>query len=203
MLVVKANKKGIEQAVKILKSGGVIFYPTDTAYGLGGIFDSPAVTKRILKIKKRQDKKFTLVAANLAQVKKFFKLDPTAESLAEKHWPGPLSVVVSSRFAIRVPQNGVAQLLARRVGRPLIATSANITGRNNIYQVKKIIKEFSHQKQQPDLILASGTLKRVKPSTLVKVVRGRVEVLRVGPIKFKSQNSKVKIVNHKSKVINF
>ena len=74
MKVVKPNKPGIKQAVQILKRGGVVVYPTDTAYGLGGIYNSKKVITQILKIKKRKDEKFTLIASSLNQVKKFFKI---------------------------------------------------------------------------------------------------------------------------------
>ena len=71
MLVVKPNKIGVQQAVKVLRRGGVIVYPTDTAYALGGIFNLSEVTQEILKIKKRRAQKFTLVSSSLYQVQKF------------------------------------------------------------------------------------------------------------------------------------
>src|SRR3989344_2663155 len=103
MIVLTATLKDIAQAARVVRDGGVIVYPTDTAYALGGIFNSPSVIGRILQIKQRQDKKFTLLASSLQQVEKFFRLTAAQKKLAEKHWPGPLSLVVSGRFAVRVP----------------------------------------------------------------------------------------------------
>lgn len=180
MKIVKPNQAGISQAVEILKHGGVIVYPTDTAYALGGFFNSPKVIKRILKIKKRTDNKFTLIASSLSQVEKFFKLNRTQKQLAKKCWPGPLSIVVSSRFAVRVPDHKIAQNLAKAAGKPLIATSANLSGEQTLYSSDEIIKQFKNKKNQPNLILATGRLRKVKTSTIVQVRTNKIKILRQG-----------------------
>jgi len=183
MIIVKADKSGISSAVARLKKGQVVAYPTDTAYGLGGIFNSVKVTKDILRIKNRQDEKFTIVASSLYQVKKFFRLNQIEIELAKKFWPGPLSIVVSSRFAVRVPNSKIAIALCRRVGRPLIATSANISGQQSPYSAQEIIDQFTDKKNQPALILDAGRLKKIKTSTLVQVRADKIEVLRQGAVK--------------------
>ncbi|NUM25561.1 MAG: L-threonylcarbamoyladenylate synthase [Candidatus Buchananbacteria bacterium] len=183
MKVVKSDQSGISQAVKILKQGGVIVYPTDTAYALGGLFDSKRVTKNILRIKNRKDEKFTLIASSVNQAKTFFKLSGTNLKLAKKYWPGPLSIVVNGRFAVRVPANSIARRLALRAGRPLIATSANLSGGKNLYSAKAVIAEFQNQKYQPQLVIDAGNLPKIKPSTLVKVEGSQLEVIRIGLIK--------------------
>lgn len=183
MKIVKPTKAGILQAVKILKNHGVIIYPTDTAYALGGFFNSPKAIKKILQIKKRGDNKFTLVASSLNQVEKFFKLNKTQKDLAKKFWPGPLSLVVSKKFAVRVPKNKIAKDLAKLAGLPLIATSANISGRQTLYDIQKVIKEFQKTKNQPDLIIDSGRLKKIETSTIVSVVKKEIKILRAGAVK--------------------
>jgi L-threonylcarbamoyladenylate synthase len=183
MQLVKPDKPGIRAAVKVLRRGGVVAFPTDTAYGLGGVFDSLAVIRRVLRIKNRRDRKFTVVAADLAQVQKFFKLKPAELKLARQYWPGPLSLVVSPRLSVRVPGNKLTRDLAKLAGKPLIATSANRHGRPEIYSAAGVRREFAGQPDQPELILDGGRLKQVKPSTVVKVVRGRIVVLRAGTIK--------------------
>lgn len=196
MLVVKPNQLGIKKAIAALKKGGVIVYPTDTAYALGGIFNSPKVIKIVLKIKKRADPKFTLVAANLKQVEKIFKLNILEKKLAKKYWPGPLSIVVSSRFSVRVPKNKIARLLALKTGKPLIATSANLSGAKTPYDSQKIIKAFKSKKtpassakkadsarQEPDLILDFGRLPKKPVSTIIRVKNKKIEIIRQGGIK--------------------
>ncbi|MFA6410561.1 MAG: L-threonylcarbamoyladenylate synthase [Candidatus Buchananbacteria bacterium] len=185
MIISKPNQAGINQAIAILKKGGVVVYPTDTAYALGGIYKSKKVGNKILKIKNRTDKKFTLVAASLAQVNKYFKLNACQQALAKKYWPGSLSLVVSARFAVRVPKNYLAQILAKKSGQPLIATSANISGRVTIYDSQKVIKEFLGKKYQPDLILANGCLPKRKTSTIVQVFPKEIKIIRQGAVKIK------------------
>jgi len=183
MQIVAATNTGIKQAAAVLKTGGTIVYPTDTAYGLGGVFDSVKVVRKILAIKHRTDKKFVLVAADLAQVKKFFTLNRAAQKLAKKYWPGPVSLVVTKNYSVRVPDNIIARKLCRLIGKPLIATSANLAGQPAAYSLTKILKYFSGVKNQPDLIVSAGRLKKIKPSTVVKVKRNKVVVLRQGVIK--------------------
>lgn len=182
MEIVPATKTGIAKAVGVLRAGGVIAYPTDTAYALGGIFDSPAVTRKVLAIKGRQDRKFTLVAASLGQVEKFFKLSPAARKLARQYWPGPLSIVVSPRFAIRVPNELISRRLARFAGRPLVATSANRSGQPAAYNARAVQRAIGNQKNQPELVVNGGKLKPGVVSTVVRVSGGKVAVIRPGGV---------------------
>lgn len=169
----------LARAGRVLRRGGVIVYPTDTAYALGGRYDVGAVTRRVLDIKGRRDRKFTLVAASLAQVRRHFRLPPAALALARRSWPGPLSIVVSRRLAVRVPAYAVARRLAQLAGAPLIASSANRTGGRTPYRFSAVYGQFIGA--QPDLLLDGGTLPKRKPSTIVRVDgRGRVEVVRQG-----------------------
>ena len=177
------NPVNVRRAAAVLKQQGVIVYPTDTAYALGGVFDSPAVRRRILQIKQRRDEKFTLIAASLAQVQQFFTLNTMAKKLARKFWPGPLSIVVTKQFAVRVPKQALARSFARQAGRPLIATSANLSGSPAPYTVQAVLAQFKNKKNQPDLLLDAGRLKKVKPSTVVAIVDGQVRILRAGPVR--------------------
>ncbi|MEK7139675.1 MAG: L-threonylcarbamoyladenylate synthase [Patescibacteria group bacterium] len=183
MTIVQISAKQITLAAKILRAGGAVVYPTDTAYALGGRFDHLAVRKKIMQIKGRRDQKFTLIAASRQQVEQFFSLNVAQKKLAKQAWPGALSIVVSSRSAVRVPANSIARRLAQLAGAPLIATSANISGRPALYSARAVTKEFARRRHQPDLILDAGRLQKTKPSTIVKVVRGKVLVLRQGAVK--------------------
>ncbi|MBI5621710.1 L-threonylcarbamoyladenylate synthase [Candidatus Falkowbacteria bacterium] len=182
MLVVKNNQAGLKKAAAVLRAGGVALWPSDTTYILAGVFDNPAAIKKILQIKQRRSERFILIAASLAQVKKFFRFSAAQEQLAKKFWPGPLSIAIGSTFAVRVPADTAARDLAAAAGSPLIATSANRSGRPPRYSFNTASREFSRQKYQPDVALNAGQLPKVLPSTVVKVARGRVTVLRQGPI---------------------
>ena len=183
MKVVDNNSAGLKQIVELIKNGGVAVFPTDTSYGVGGVFDSPAVIDRILKIKKRRDKKFVVICSGLQEAKKVFVLDKIVRKLAQQYWPGPLSIAVGDCYAIRVPDNELVRKLVKMVGRPIIATSANLSGREPIYESKLVLNEFKNKKNQPDLLLDAGKLKKNPVSTLIQVKNGEIEVLRKGSLK--------------------
>lgn len=172
----------LRQAAAVIRRGGVVVYPTDTAYALGGRFDSRAVAKRVMAIKGRKDPKFTLVAGSSAQVQRFFSLNQKEKMLTRQHWPGSLSLVVSRRYAVRVPSDAISRRLALLAKSPLIATSANVMGQPNPYSAASVQRQFAHG-LQPDLVLDAGRLPKRKPSTVVSVDgRGRLRVIRAGAV---------------------
>lgn len=174
------TRLALQRARKILHQGGVIVYPTDTAYALGGVFNRPIVTKKIRKIKRRRDSKFTVIATSLAQAKRYFRLPPLARKLARQYWPGPVSIIVNPKLAVRVPDSYVARTLARLAGAPLIATSANRSGGSTPYTVRSVLRQLRGP-LYPDLILDGGRLPKRKPSTIVKVDgRGKLRIVRSG-----------------------
>lgn len=182
MIIVKPDTSGIKQAREVLKKGGVIIYPTDTAYALGGNFKSKKVQDKILKIKNRKDTRFTLICSSLYQVRTNFALTRNLLKLAKKYWPGPLSLAINDKYSFRVPDQVVARKLAAGLF-PLIATSANISGGQEMYDSKDLIKFFDSKKNQPDLLIDYGKIKKVKPSTIVKEEDGKLKIIRKGPIK--------------------
>ncbi|MFH0819048.1 MAG: L-threonylcarbamoyladenylate synthase [Patescibacteria group bacterium] len=178
-------QKQIDQAVGILKQGGIVIYPTDTAYAIGCKFKNRTGINKILRIKKRKDKKFTLIASSLYQVEKFFKLNSCQRKIAKKYWPGPVSIVVSNNFSVRVPKNNIARQLAKSAGEPIIATSLNISGEATIYNLEKIQytalqKKINHEQIE---IVDSGSLTKRKPSAIIQCfTNNKIKILRHGPI---------------------
>lgn len=170
----------LKQAVQVLHTGGIIVFPTDTAYGLGCDYQDQNAIQRILRVKGRTDIKFTVIAGSLEQVQKHFVLNSHALTLAQRYWPGPFSVVVNEQFAVRVPDNDIAREIALAYGSPLIATSANITKRAPLYALQEVQAELGAQ--NVDLWVNGGVLPERPPSTVVRVVGNRVEIIRQGAI---------------------
>lgn len=170
----------INKAIQILKKGGIVVYPTDTAYAIGCKFKDKKAIARIMKLKKRKDDKFTIIASSLAQVKKYFKLKACQIKIAKKYWPGPVSIVVSPKYSARVPNNKIARQLARGVGMPIIATSLNVSGQPAVYFLKngKILNRV-------DCVINIGKLKNKKPSTIAQCVNKKIKIIRHGPIRIK------------------
>ena len=122
----------IDKAVEILRSGGVIIFPTDTVWGMGVAADNPAAIKKFYKIKKREKNKPTaILVADWAQAEKLGEFDEETRQLAGRHWPGALTIVVPAKggetVGLRVPNHAVTQELCRQV-EGILAGSANFTG---------------------------------------------------------------------------
>jgi L-threonylcarbamoyladenylate synthase len=190
--------KNLKKAVLILKKGGVIVYPTDTAYGLGTNCINARALKKVYQIKGRNfNKPLTLIAADLNQVKKIAKVTPTELKLIKKYWPGPLTILFKLRtknkglrtisknglIGIRIPKNKTARQLAEKLGRPLTATSANLSGQRECYSVAQVVRQLARQKIKPDLILNGGKLPQAKVSTIVRMINNKPQIFREGGIK--------------------
>lgn len=133
----------VQQAARLLLDGGLVAGPTDTFYGLLADPTHAGAVARLFRVKMRAaGQAVPLVAADLAQVERLAgRLDVRARRLAERFWPGALTLLVpawpdlvpavhgeTGAVGIRVPAHPVARALAAAVGRPLVATSANLSG---------------------------------------------------------------------------
>ncbi|MCU0640515.1 MAG: L-threonylcarbamoyladenylate synthase [Candidatus Margulisbacteria bacterium] len=128
----------IDRAIKALKAGGVIAFPTETVYGLGALLSRPKAIARIYKIKKRpRSKPLQVLVSSLRQAKELGIFNAQALRLAKKGWPGPLTLVVPGRkgktIGLRVPAHRTVLNLIRKVG-PIAATSANISGQKPFHR---------------------------------------------------------------------
>ncbi len=171
----------MRSAVKILKSGGVIAFPTETVFGIGACLDQLEAVKRIFKLKKRSRKKpLQVLVANLKQAKKLGKFNKQALKLA-KEWPGPLTLVLyktklvskiitggSNKVGLRIPDHKTALALIKKCG-PIVATSANLAG-------KKPALKTSEVKLKVDYVL-KGKTKTKKASRVVDATK-KLKTLR-------------------------
>lgn len=136
-------KDQIAVAVDVLRSGGIVAYPTDTLYGLAVDPRAEDAVERLFGIKARmRGHAVPLIAADLQQAEAAASFSESARRLAEAFWPGPLSIVLPAApeicagvvaadgtVAIRVPASPVAVSLAQGFGFAITATSANLTGK--------------------------------------------------------------------------
>lgn len=178
--MIQPHEEAIQDALHALARGGVIVYPTDTAYALGCDFENETAIARIMEMKGRTDNKFTLIAGSIEQVEQYFQLNDAAHNMAQQYWPGPLSLVVSDRFSVRVPNNDIAQALATQYGKPLIATSANKSGEPTLYDLPSIRATISES--TVDAWVDVGELSRVEPSTIIDTRIQPARIIRQGSI---------------------
>lgn len=173
------------KAIKILKDGGVIAFPTDTVFGIGACLSCEEAIKRIFKMKKRpRSKPLQILAATLEQAKKLGRFNKKALELAKKMWPGPLTLVIyktrkvpklvtaaSSKVGLRIPDHKTALELIKKCG-PIAATSANRAGEKPALTAKKV----KQQLPEVDYILY-GKVKTGKASQVIDATKG-TKILR-------------------------
>lgn len=195
-------REALEEAAHVLRNGGTVVYPTETAYALGADPFQLAAVEAVFAIKGRNGSKpLGLIASSVEQVEELCNVAPDERALFH-FWPGALSLVLkiytnlsvewlrglklatagSDRVSLRVSGNGWARDLAATLCHPIIATSANRSGAGECYSVEEVQKQLADG-VQPDLLLDGGTLDRVRPSTVVLVEHGTIKVLRKGAVK--------------------
>lgn len=202
MDVIKQNDLNtIEKAVKVLKEGGVIAFPTETTYGLGCDPRNQQALGKIYRVKGRdQSKAMPLAACSTDQIKALFTYPESAALVAEKYWPGPLTVLLEPAdmilrrqmpvfkdglSAVRVTSHPFLQTLIQAYKFPITATSANLSGQKACLSAEQVIESFKLLPVdcQPDLVIDGGVLQESQPSTLIKIDDdGNINVLRQGAI---------------------
>ncbi len=172
-IVLKPSKSAIEKAARVLDEGGLVVYPTESAYALGCDATNEVAAKKVFSLKKRVGKYLPMIVGSVGIAKKYGVLDRYASALLKRFSPGPLTLivpkkgipdVVNSDFVFRIP-SGVAGKLAKVFGKPVVSTSANISGEGVIYSFAKVRDLFFGK---VGLILDGGDLEEKPVSTIVK-----------------------------------
>ncbi len=187
-LILHANSQGVKKAVEILKKGGLLVYPTETAYGIGCDATNWKAVKKIYRIKKRSCKKpLSVIFGSLEHAKKYVNLDNTGMRLVEQFMPGPLTLITTPKkrlasspkneLAFRIPSGSFALKLAKKFKKPVTATSANISGEKPVYGFKKALTIFDGK---VDAIINSGNLPHRKVSTIFNLII--MKIVRTGSV---------------------
>ena len=193
--VLKINPDSLVSAhlveiVSCLKKGGLLGFPTETVYGLGGLA-TVRVRRRLQRLKKRESARpIGLFVSSISQVRKIASEIPSyADRLMKCFWPGPLTLVFPSSnrslrpllhqgtIGIRIPQQKWLLTVLRRLGRPLLQTSANLSGQSPARTSGEVQRLFG---DRLNLIIDAGRLKKTKPSTVVDVTGPVPIILRKG-----------------------
>ena len=182
----------IEQAVKILESGGVIIYPTDTIYALGcSIFQQKAI-ERIARLKQIDPAKVRLsfICNDLSDLSTYARqLDTPSFRLLKQHLPGPYTFILhaskqvpkilqnkKATIGLRVPDNKIAQALVQALGHPILSTSLPGEMVEDYTDPELMYENFD---RQVDLVIDAGTGGMI-PSTIVDLTGDEPELIREG-----------------------
>ena len=186
------SNREIEAAVAILRSGGLVAFPTETVYGLGADAGNPAAVRRIFETKGRPAAHPVIVhLADAVQLANWAREVPAAaRTLARRFWPGPLTLILSraaavsdvvtggqDTVALRVPSHPVALQLLARFGGGIAAPSANRHGRVSATTAGHVRREFG---AAVECVLDGGEAGIGIESTIIDLSRGHATLLRPG-----------------------
>jgi L-threonylcarbamoyladenylate synthase len=186
------HPQSIPCALEILKQGGLVAFPTDTVYGVGGSVFNPRTVEQIYRVKERPyDNPLPVLIGELRDLNLVaLPLTDQIRSLIGRFWPGPLTLVIPAlpgippllspqgSVGVRQPDHLYARQLLSRTG-PLAATSANLSGGHDPCTAREVVDQLGGR---IDLILDGGTCSGGRPSTVVDCTGKELSILRQGDI---------------------
>jgi len=180
------------RALAVLRSGGLVAFPTDTVYGVGALAFNAAAVSSIYAAKDRPvEKAIPVLIADPADLEKVSReVSEPVVRLATHFWPGPLTLVVLKHpdlpeavsatltVGVRIPDHPVARSLLRAAG-PMAVTSANLSGQPSPSTAREV---FAQLGRRIALIIDGGETPGGVPSTVVECVEAEPHILRAGPV---------------------
>lgn len=188
------NEDELNEVINILNNDGIVIFPTETVYGIGGNALSDKVADRIYEVKQRpREKALNILVSSREKIEKYANIHSSVEKeIIEKYMPGPITLILEKKegfgkaftednntVGVRIPDSYIIQEILKRVDYPLIAPSANISGKPSGIDAIDIMKDFENK---VDAIIDGGKAKIGMASTIVKVENEKVLVLRQGSL---------------------
>ena len=193
-LILNDDNKGIKKAAEILRGGGIVAIPTETVYGLAAsAYDDEAIRKVFVAKGRPQDNPLIVHIADISQINDIVsEFSEKAEILAQRFWPGPLTIVLPrtdrvaesvaaglGTVAVRMPSNEVARDIIRESGFPLAAPSANLSGSPSPTTADHVIDDLDGR---IDAVVVSGHSDVGVESTVVSLAVTPPKLLRPGKV---------------------
>ena len=186
----------VQKAIQVLKNGGIVIFPTDTAFGIGCRIDDEDAVKRLFALRKRPETKAVpVLVSSLHMAQEYLQEVPQdiIEKLVKPYWPGALTIVLQSRIdkvprlvrggretlGVRVPDHLTTLALINGVGVPLLGTSANFVGEETPYTFESLDKELV---KQVDFVVP-GECHTKMASTVIDCTQMPWKILRLGAVK--------------------
>lgn len=191
-------EKEIEKVVSILKKGGIVIFPTDTAFGIGCRIDDKKAVGRLFKIRKRPKTQATpVLVSSIEMAQEYLESIPkdVIDKLIKPYWPGALTIILccnkvkvpslvrggGSTVGIRIPNHPITPSLVKRVGFPILGPSANFHGKKTPYRFEdldnKLIKLVDY--------VVAGECKLKQQSTVIDCSEKPWRIIRQGAIDLK------------------
>ena len=213
----KPDRKVINKSITTILEGGLVVYPTDTAYGIAASAVNEKAIENLYRIKNRGLNKPThVVVKDWKMIKKLTITNRSVKVLFEKFIPGPLTLILKKRpdspipqilsgrlptLGVRIPDCQVTQIFSEFLKLPYTTPSANKEGESTPYSIGEVKKVLDLS--LIDLVLDAGSLPRNLPSTVADLTKNTPKILREGPITNEQINEVLKkirseTINHKT-----
>ena len=188
---VSCTDSDIKVAIKKIKDGGIIVFPTDTVYGIGCDPYNKKTISRLYEIKKRKKTKpFPILGVSKTELEKIAEFNTLEEKIAEKFWPGQVTLILKvkdekirqtlcldKKIAVRVPNNQCVLSLLKEC-KLLVGTSANISDTTPFTDPNECSKNLTGY----DLLIDGGIIPSQSESTIVEIIGGNIKILREGNV---------------------
>jgi len=187
-------QKQVEQAITILKRGGIVVCPTDTVYGVGAAINIERAVERVYQIKGRPlGRALPILLADKSQIAEVAKVvPPLAWRLADRFFPGALTIVLFKAdsvsdivtgglktVAVRIADHPIPIAVVRGLGAPIVGTSANLSGSPSALTAEEARDQLG---EWVDMIIDGGRCPGGTESTIIDLTGERPRILRKGPI---------------------
>ncbi len=187
----------IDKAVEVLNNGGIIIFPTDTAFGIGCRINDEKAVERLFKIRRRPHEKATPVLVSSIEMARDYVLEipqEVEEKLIKKYWPGAVTIVLPAKtekvpvfvrgggntIGIRMPKNETMLSIIRKVGVPILGPSANFHGNKTAYDLEDLDIELT---KLVDFVIKGETSSEEKVSTVIDCTVKPWKIVREGAVK--------------------
>ena len=184
-----------EKAIRILRGGGIVIFPTDTAFGIGCRLDNEKAIRKLFELRKRpKEKAVPVLASSIEMVEDYVEhIEPDVRKLMQKYWPGGLTLVLNCRIekvpslvrggdktiGVRIPNHSTVRSLIKNVGVPILGPSANFSGGKTPFRMSDLHPELV---RKVDFVVP-GRCTIKKPSTVLDVSMKPWEILREGAVR--------------------
>ena len=192
-IVPAAARTSVEDAVRLLRDGGLVCYPTDTVYGIGAAAGDDAAVRRLFAVKGRSPgKALPLLLADAADAAIVAEVTPLARTLATRFWPGALTIVMRKAasyrslaladgafVALRVPDHDLVRAIVRGLREPVTGTSANRAGAPAPVSAAEVAFQMG---EMVDLVIDGGRSRSRQESTVIDITGDTPQILREGVV---------------------
>ena len=202
----------IKEGIRVLNEGGLVVYPTETCYGIAVDATNSKALSKLLSYKTfRGSKPISIAVSDIDMAKRYVDLNEMALNIYKNYLPGPITVVSKSigtleppvvskqgSTGVRIPDYKFTLKLIKEFGRPITATSANVSYKPHPYSIDQLIKDLPKKSSTLiNIYIDDGELPKNTPSTILDTTLNTLTILREGKIKFENAILKSTLLEEK------